>query len=634
MTEVNEQIIKDDLYMAVNGEWLKTAKIPADKSQTGGFQTLADDIEKTLIADFDQMLNINQIDDQYLNEFIKYYRLALDFEKRDQDGFKPAIKFMQRVEKLTDWHDWEQQAVELTLKGYETPFSLYVSSDMKNTDQYALYGSVPSLILPDKTYYDENNENGKMLIKIFSQMVLKLFKMTGYDDEFAQKTLKQALKFDASMAPHQKNSTERANYPELYNKYSFDDFKKFSSYLDLGKYAQGLINQIPDQVIVEEPKYYEALDQIVNPDTFENFKSWLLVNSLTGVTSYLSDELRVTGGEFSRAISGSKEASTPKKSAYRLATNRFNQTVGLYYAHKYFSSAAKKDVGHMVHQMIAVYKKRLQKNQWLSQSTRKQAVVKLDALGINVGFPEELDPLYKKFIVNEHQSLLENALNFSEIVIRNHFERYGKEVDRTRWQMPAHMVNAYYDPQFNVIVFPAAILQAPFYDINQSASANYGGIGAVIAHEISHAFDNNGAQFDEKGNLHNWWTEDDLKHFQTLAEDMIKEFNGLKTPAGKVNGKLVVSENIADAGGLSCALEASKNEAHPDLKAFFINWARIWRTKASMERMQLLLNIDVHAPAVLRANIQPQNLADFYTTFNIQKGDGMYRDVDKRVNIW
>lgn len=285
MTEVNEQMIKDDLYMAVNGEWLKTAKIPADKSQTGGFQTLADDIEKTLIADFDQMLNSSQVDDQYLNEFIKYYRLALDFEKRDQDGFKPAIKFMQRVEKLTDWHDWEQQAVELTLKGYEAPFSLYVSSDMKNTDQYALYGSVPSLILPDKTYYDENNENGKMLIKVFSQMVLKLFKMAGYDAEFAQKTLKQALEFDASMAPHQKNSTERANYPELYNKYSFDDFKKFSSYLDLGKYAQGLINQIPDQVIIEEPKYYEALDQIVNPNTFENFKSWLLVNSLTGVTS-------------------------------------------------------------------------------------------------------------------------------------------------------------------------------------------------------------------------------------------------------------------------------------------------------------------------------------------------------------
>ena len=200
--------------------------------------------------------------------------------------------------------------------------------------------------------------------------------------------------------------------------------------------------------------------------------------------------------------------------------------------------------------------------------------------------------------------------------------------------MPAHMVNAYYDPQFNVIVFPAAILQAPFYDLHQSASANYGGIGAVIAHEISHAFDNNGAQFDEKGNLHNWWTEADLKHFQGLAQDMINEFDGLETEAGKVNGKLVVSENIADAGGLSCALEAAKGETQPDLKAFFINWARIWRMKASMERMKLLLNIDVHAPHVLRANVQPKNLDDFYTTFDVREGDGMYLAPAKRVNIW
>lgn len=630
---VNKDLIKDDLYMAVNGNWLKTAKIPDDKPQTGGFQDLADEIEQTLMHDFNTMLD-TEVEDQYLREFIKYYRLALNFSQRNHDGFVPAKKYLQSILALKDWQDWQSKAIELTMQGYEAPINIYVSSDMKDTENYALYASVPSLILPDKTYYTEENENGKMLLQVFSNMVIKLFKMADFDDQSAKEHLKRALAFDASLAPHEKDSTERANYPEMYNKYSFDDFKKFSSILDLKIYIKGLIGTVPDQVIVEEPKYYEALNQIVNEDTFENFKSWLLVNTLTSVTGYLSNDIRVCGGEFSRALSGSKKAMSPQKSAYYLATNRFNQTVGLYYAHKYFSAEAKKDVEHMVHQMVNVYKKRLEQNDWLSESTRKQAIVKLDALGINVGYPSELDPLYKKFKVNEDLSLLDNALNFTEITIRNHFAKFGKKVDRTRWQMPAHMVNAYYDPQFNVIVFPAAILQAPFYSIKQSSSQNYGGIGAVIAHEISHAFDNNGAQFDEKGNLHNWWTKEDLDYFQNLAQDMINEFDGLETPAGKVNGKLVVSENIADAGGLSCALEAAKAESDADLTAFFINWARIWRVKASMERMQLLLNIDVHAPAVLRANVQPQNLPEFYQIFNIAENDGMYLSPNKRVSIW
>ena len=284
--------------------------------------------------------------------------------------------------------------------------------------------------------------------------------------------------------------------------------------------------------------------------------------------------------------------------------------------------------------MCAVYNTRLQNNDWLSENTRKKAIVKLDKLGINVGYPDELDPLYKKFSVDESSSLVDNDYAFTKIILQDHYGRLEKPVDRTRWEMPAHMVNAYYNPSFNLIVFPAAILQAPFYSLKQSSSENYGGIGAVIAHEISHAFDNNGAKFDEYGNMHNWWTDDDMKHFKQLAQNMIKEFDDLETPAGKVNGKLVVSENIADAGGLSCALEAAKQEDDVDLKAFFINWARVWRLKSSLEREKLLLAIDVHAPQTLRANVQVKNLSDFYTTFEIKPGDGMYLAPENRVNIW
>jgi putative endopeptidase len=632
---INTDLLKDDLYQAVNGEWLKTAKIPADKPTTGGFADLADNIEETLMSDFDKFLDGSKTtDDKYLQEFIKYYRIVADFDKRDAQGFTPVKKSLDKIDQLKDLKDWQDSLYELTMDGNAAPVALYVAPDMKDTQHYALNAEVPSLILPDKTYYEEGNEQAEALLQVYSQMVLKLFKLAGYSDEFARETLAGALKFDRSLAPHEKDSTERADYAKDYNKYSFEDFVKLSSNIDLASYATQLIKTTPDQVIVSEPKFYEVLDDLVSDETFADMKNWIFVKRLVGASSVLSDEARIIGGEYGRALSGSKEPKSKKKSAYYFATGQFDQVVGLYYAHKYFGETAKNDVHKMVEKMVAVYQKRLSENDWLSEDTKKKAVTKLNTLGIQVGYPDELDPLYKRFTVNEDENLYDNDARFTHIILEDHFSRWGKEVNRTRWEMPAHMVNAYYNPSFNVIVFPAAILQAPFYSLEQSSSENYGGIGAVIAHEISHAFDNNGAQFDELGNLHNWWTADDMKYFKALAQDEIDQFDGLETKAGKVKGKLVVSENIADAGGLSCALEAAKAEDSADIKAFFINWGRIWRMKSSLEREKLLLSIDVHSPNELRANVQPKNLIDFYTAFDIQPGDGMYLPEEQRVNIW
>ena len=634
-TTVNEALLKDDLYQAVNGEWLKTAIIPADKATTGGFADLADNIEETLMADFGKMLTKkDRPQTKEMAEFVKFYRLASDFEARNKAGATPAKKYLDKVLALKDLKAWQDALPELILENYDAPFELYVSPDMKDTKHYALHADVPSLFLPDKTYYEPGNEQAKTLLQILEQMLTELFKLAGYDEAFSQKTIAQALAYDKKLAPFQKDSTERADYVKSYNKYTFQDFVSLSAHVDLAKVVTSLLGKAPEQVIVSEPKYYAALNELVNEQTFESMRSWLFVKTLLGLTWLLSDEIRVLGGTYNRALSGSKEAMNPQKAAFYLATNQYSQVVGLYYAHKYFGAQAKADVHHMVEKMIAVYKKRLEENEWLSDETRKKAIVKLDALGINVGYPDELDPLYSKFIVDDDLNLVDNVTKFTKIVTKRHFERIDEKVDRTRWEMPAHMVNAYYHTSFNIIVFPAAILQAPFYSLEQTSSANYGGIGAVIAHEISHAFDNNGAQFDEHGNLANWWTKEDLAHFQKLAEKMITQFDGLELPAGKVNGKLVVSENIADAGGLSCALEAAKSEPDADLREFFINWARIWGMKSTPEREKLLLAIDVHAPHVLRANIQPRNLDDFYQVFDVKPGDGMYLAPDKRIAIW
>lgn len=633
--EVNEALLKDDLYQAVNGEWLKTAVIPADRPTAGGFSELDMNIEKTLMADFGEMLEGREVpDDKYLREFIKYYKMASDFEGRDAEGFEPARKYLDKVLSLKNLKDWEENRHEFALLDLASPFNFSVEPDMKNTQAYALYADVTPLFLPDKTYYEEGNEQGAALLSVLRGMLEKLFAKAGYDSAFTGKTIDEAFAYDRLIAPFQKDSTERADYVKVYNPYAFTDFAGLGTTIDLGRAAEEIVGTKPETVIVTEPEFYRACDTIINDDTFEQMRSWIFVHTLMSVTGFLSDDIRVLGGTFSRALSGAKEAMKPQKAAYYLATRQYDQVVGLYYGHKYFGEAAKADVHQMVEKMIAVYKNRLEKNDWLSRETAQKAIVKLDALGINVGYPDELDPLYTKYTVDETKNLLDNAFEFTRIETADNFARYGRPVDRTRWEMPAHQVNAYYNPSFNIIVFPAAILQAPFYSLKQTASENYGGIGAVIAHEISHAFDNNGSHFDEFGNLTNWWTDADLKHFEGLAREMIDEFDGLETEAGKCNGKLVVSENIADAGGLSCALEAAKGEKDPDIKGFFINWARIWCMKSSMERQKLLLAIDVHAPHVLRTNIQPRNLQDFYDTFDVHEGDGMWLEPGKRINIW
>lgn len=634
---MDKSLLKQDLYDAVNGEWLKTAVIPADKPATGGFQDLVDEIDDLLMADTDKMLADSAlIPSAGMKHYIEYFRLANNYAKRDADGAAPLLPLIEKVEAVKSYDDLNKQIIDWALDGMPLPFALSVDPDMKNTQIHALWASSAGTILPDRTYY-ENNESGEQLLNVYFQMTVKLLTLSGKSQAEAEAITEEAITFDKLLAPHTKSAEENADYSKIYNPQDFQTFTKHSKNLDIAKLVTGLTGTQPEKIIVTEPAYFEALDKLMANSHFEIFRSWMLVMTVNALTGYLSEEFRQTGGIYSRTLSGAPEARPQKKAAYYLAAGRFDQIIGDYYGRKYFGEKAKKDVHSMVENMIQVYQERLSANTWLGAATKEKAVLKLSKLGIHVGYPDEIPAIYQAYeTVTEKEggTLLGNALHFSRLKRQDSFSKWNQPVNRNEWEMSASTVNAYFHPFMNVIVFPAAILQAPFYSLKQSKSANYGGIGAVIAHEISHAFDNNGSLFDEYGNLNNWWTEADSEHFKQLAETMIAEFDGIKYAGGIVNGKLTVSENIADAGGLSCALEACKREAAVDLESFFLNWAQIWRMKAREEYMQLLLNVDVHSPAKLRGNIQPQNLEDFYTTFDIQPGDGMYRAPEKRVKIW
>lgn len=630
---VNNELIKDDLYEAVNGEWIKTAEIPADKPATGGFNDLVDDIDKQMMQDFDDFVAQGNVSGA-LGQSVELYQLALDFKRRELEGNAPLRTVLQRIEALNSLADYQTNWADFILTGLPSPVNFDIDADMKNATVNALFVAAPKLILPDKTYYEDGNPQKEALFTVYRSMMEKLLKGAGYNAAKATDIIDQAISFDALLVPNVKSAEESADYSKMYNPQTFAEFTAHSQTVDLGAVAKQLVGAEPKKIIVMEPKYFEAIAGILTDAHFAEFKNWMIAKTVAGLSGYLTDELRGISGEYSRSLSGSKEPMKQQKYAYYLAKGEFDQVVGDYYGRKYFGEEAKNDVHQMVEKMISVYQSRLTNNTWLGESTREKAVLKLSKLGIQVGFPDKVDSLYARLIVDNTQPLLTNLLAFNKIETADMYSKWNQPVERDRWEMSAATVNAYYHPFKNIIVFPAAILQAPFYSLKQSSSANYGGIGAVIAHEISHAFDNNGSLFDEYGNLNNWWTDEDSKQFKNKAQQMIDQFDGIEFAGQKVNGKLTVSENIADAGGLSCALEAAKSEADLDTEAFFINWAKIWRMKATEQYMQLLLSIDVHAPAKLRANVQVQNLDDFFTTFNIKSGDAMFLDEGERVKIW
>lgn len=628
--------LQDDFYHAINGEWEKTAVIPDDKPRTGGFSDLADEIEDLMLETTDQWLaGENVPDNAILQNFIKFHRMAADFDKREVVGIEPVKPLIEEYKNLSSFSEFTSKIAEYEMSGKPNEFPFSVSPDFMNAQLNVLWASAPGIILPDTTYYIEDNEKGKELLRIWREIQEELLEKYGFTAEETKEILDKVIALDAKLAKYVLSREEASEYVELYHPYDWEDFTKLAPELPLDNIFTEILGQVPDKVIVPEERFWtEFAAEYYSEDNWELLKAVLLVDVTTSWNAYLTDELRVLAGKYGRALSGTPQAMEKKKAAYYLAQGPYNQALGLWYAGENFSPEAKADVEAKVATMIDVYKSRLQTADWLAPETREKAITKLNVITPHIGYPEKLPETYDKKIIDENLSFVENAQKLVEISVAHSWSKWNKPVDRSEWHMPAHMVNAYYDPQQNQIVFPAAILQAPFYDLHQSSSANYGGIGAVIAHEISHAFDTNGASFDENGSLKNWWTEEDYAAFKERTDKIVDQFEGLDSYGAKVNGKLTVSENVADLGGVACALEAAKRDEDFSVREFFVNFATIWRMKAREEYMQMLASVDVHAPAKWRTNVIVTNFDEFHKEFDVKEGDGMWRVPEDRVIIW
>ena len=627
--------IQDDLFTYVNQETIDNLVIPDDKPTAGGFQVLADDVEKLMIGEFNQMSKSGEYPNDHVKNACELFKVVKNVKKREKDGITPALKNVAVLNKVVDMKTFSKAYKTLMLKKIPLPFDIGVDTDMRNSQKRCVMISGPRVILPDASYYKEDKAQQKeMILGIWTNVAKAIIAKTDLSPEDQELYIADTLKFDAVLGSLVKTSEEWSEYIKVYNPMKVSKVASFVKPVNFRAILKSLFGALPETIIVAEPRYFKAFNTVFTAENIEVYKHWAYVNAIMHSCSYLTEELRDLGGAYMRAISGIKACTPLEKFAYNLASRVYSEPVGLYYGEKYFGEEAKKDITEIVYQIIDTYKSRIQNNDILEQSTKDKAILKLNKMGVKMGYPDKARPIYDKLTFNPKKSLFDIMLHIDEIRTLESLAKLNDPTDPTEWPMPGHMVNACYNPSVNDITFPAAILQPPFYSIKQSRSENLGGIGAVIGHEISHAFDSNGAKCDENGNINNWWTKTDERKFKTKVNAMVKQFDGIELPWGKVNGKFIVSENMADNGGMAVTLEIMGKTPNASYEEYFTNWAKVWCIKAKPEYQQLLLNLDVHGPAILRTNMPPRNFPEWYETFKVKKTDKMYLAPSKRIVIW
>ena len=627
--------IQDDLYMFVNQKTLEELVIPDDKPTAGGFSELSDGVEKIMMGEFLQMSESGSYPNEYLKRACELYALAKDTERKEKHGIAPALRILSVLDKINSLDDLARLYKTVSLSSIPTPLNIGVDTDMKNTKQRLVYLQGPSVILPDASYYKpEMAQSKEQILGIWTGVAKMVMSKTDLSSEDQKKYVSDTLAFDALLGSLVKTSEEWSRYVEMYNPTDTEKVEQMLSTINFGYILTDIFGSKPSTIVVTEPRYFGEFTKVVNEENLELYKHWAYVTGLMRACSYLSEELRDMGGMYMRAITGVAKMQSVEKFAYNLASGTFSEPVGIYYGEKYFGIEAKKDITEIVYQIIDTYKSRIKTNDILKDETKEKAILKLSKMGVKMGYPDKVRPLYDKLVFNPEDSLLDIVVSLGAIRELDSYSKLDQPTEPENWAMPGHMVNACYDPFVNDITFPAAILQAPFYSLKQTRSENLGGIGGVIGHEISHAFDSNGAKCDENGNINNWWTEEDFKRFDEKVNLMIEQFDGIELPWGKVNGAFIVSENMADNGGISVTLDIMSRTEGASYEEYFKNWARVWCQKARPEFSQMLLSVDVHGPCILRANIPPRNFDEWYETFDVKESDKMYIAPDKRLVIW
>lgn len=628
--------VASNFYQAVNKDWLLKTKIPADSPSIDNFYTLDEDIKGKLKKDIKNLGEGKETSDiTGMSEFITFYKAASDYKQREKDGLEPLKPYLKEIEDIKDLNDLASKSASLTDKGIPLPFGYDVGTNAENTSQKQIQLSPPSILLPDVSIYKDEASKKQYLTPI-ETATQKALEMLGYSEKNSKRIVKEALEFDEIIAKYSLSNEEMSESKNLVHPKTAEEINAYSGSFKLYDVIKGIMGRDLETINVPNTKYFENYSKIVNQDNFSKIKSWILVQEAMAASNSLTEDYRLNFQSISMAIMGTQKPVSKEDTVYQMSVNLFSDVMSVYYGRKYFGEEAKTDVTGMIDKIKNVYRGRLQQNDWLTEGTRNKAIEKLDKMKVFVGYQEDVNPGTKELHLDPNKSFFELSEDIAQFGKRYTIDHFDEPIDKNKWSGSAFDINAYYNPESNSINFPAGILQAPFYDKNQSTEKNYGGIGVVIGHEITHAFDSNGADYDENGDMHNWWTKADTKAFDKRIKAFEDQWNGLVIYGTKVNGKLTVTENVADAGGLSSTLQVLKTEmTKPNLKDYFENYADIWKQKASLQYNKYTMVQDVHAPNELRVNQQLKNLPEFYEAYpQIKEGDAMYLAPSKRISLW
>jgi putative endopeptidase len=628
--------VASNFYQAVNKEWLLKAKIPVDSPSIDSFYTLDEDVKGKLKKDIKNLGEGKESSDiTGMSEFITFYKAASDYKQREKDGLEPLKPYLKEIEDIKDLNDLANKSASLTDKGIPIPFGYDVGTNAENTSQKQIQLSPPSILLPDVSIYKDESSKKQYLTPI-ETATQKALEMLGYSEKNSKRIVKEALEFDEIIAKYSLSNEEMSESKNLVHPKTAEEINAYSGSFKLYDVIKGIMGRDLETINVPNTKYFENYSKVVNQDNFSKIKSWMLVQEAMAASNSLTEDYRLNFQSISMAIMGTQKPISKEDTVYEMSVNLFSDVMSVYYGRKYFGEEAKTDVTGMIDKIKNVYRGRLQQNNWLTEGTRNKAIEKLDKMKVFVGYQEDVDPGTKELHLDPNKSFFELSEDIAQFGKRYTIDHFDEPIDKNKWSGSAFDINAYYNPESNSINFPAGILQAPFYDKNQSTEKNYGGIGVVIGHEITHAFDSNGADYDENGDMHNWWTKADSKAFDKRIKAFEDQWNGLEIYGTKVNGKLTVTENVADAGGLSSTLQVLKTDmTKPNLKDYFENYANIWKQKASLQYNKYTMVQDVHAPNELRVNQQLKNLPEFYEAYpQIKQGDDMYLAPSKRISLW
>ena len=630
---------QDDFYNYVNGTWAKTAKIPADKPTWGSFHILREKTDENCLLILDNLLKENFAQGTEGQKIKDLYESFIDWKKRDAEGLKPIEGLLAKIDNIKTLADLQKYLEEVTPEG-ENPICAWgVYADMKDSNMNTVYLGNFSIGM-GRDYY----QNTEALQK-YQDYVMAIFKVLK-DDKAAEKA-KQMVDFERSIAKLMLTNEEDRNPNLSYNPQTMAELSKLVKNINLPQLLKN-VGVNTDKVVVSEIRLYKQYDKFINEKNLPLIKDYLKYQLVADNASNLTKELdELSFNLYSKELQGQQEQRPMNKRALSVINGILGEAFGKLYVEKYFPPKAKEEMVTLVDYLKKSFAQHIKDVTWMSDATKEKALAKLNKFTVKVGYPDKWEDYSKLTIEPAAKSVYyTNLQRVNEWAYQKSLEKVGKPVDKTKWGMSPQTVNAYYNPLYNEIVFPAAILQPPFFNFEADPAVNFGGIGAVIGHEMTHGFDDSGAEFDGDGNLQNWWTPEDKKNFENATKALAKQYDQYEPVKGVfVNGTFTSGENIADLGGVNIAFDALqmylKDKGNVDKisnftqdQRFFISWGTVWRTLSTDKYLTNQVKTDPHSPGYFRSFGPLVNVDAWYKAFDVKEGDKLYKKPEDRIKIW